>query len=207
MAIGHEQGRGRVGDVLYDDVLSEGYAVAHSTGTVTGTHYNLNLSEETMMMVKDQFIERYGAPEYTVGVGGSGGGIQQYAIGQSQYLPALRHHDPYLLDAGIPQYSYSDMITQTIYVGDCMLLEYYFDVVAPNQGDTTFGGMHILELGSLRLPTRLAGLSPATNLDRGIECERHATAPGLESIGDARRRISWEARNASTDGSDSRHWP
>ena len=69
--------------------FSEGYAVAHSTGTVTGTHYNLNLSEETMMMVKDQFIKRYGTPEYTVGVGGSGGGIQQYAIGQSQHLPAF----------------------------------------------------------------------------------------------------------------------
>ena len=25
------------------------------------------------------------------------------------------------------------MITQAIYVGDCMLLEYYFDVVAPNR--------------------------------------------------------------------------
>jgi hypothetical protein len=163
VAIGHEQGKGRVSDVLYDDVLAEGYAVAHSTGTVTGTHYNLNLSEETMMMVKDQFIERYGAPEYTVGVGGSGGGIQQYAIGQSQYLPNLRHHDPYLLDAGIPQYSYSDMITQSIYVGDCSLLEYYFDVVAPKQGDTTFGGMHVVELFGWRLPIAwLGSVEPRT---------------------------------------------
>jgi hypothetical protein len=157
VAIGHQQGRSRPRNVLRDDVLSRGYAVAHSSGTVTGTHYNLNLSEETMMMVKDHFIDRYGAPEYTVGIGGSGGGIQQYAIGQSQYLPSLRHHDPYLLDAGIPQYSYSDMITQAIYVGDCMLLEHYFDMVAPAQGDTTFGGMHVLELGSLRFPLRWLG--------------------------------------------------
>src|SRR5262249_6012065 len=34
---------------------------------------------------------------------------------------------PGLLDAAIPQYSYSDMVTQTIHVGDCELLEYYFD--------------------------------------------------------------------------------
>jgi len=33
-----------------------------------------------------------------------------------------------VLDAAIPQYSYSDMITQTIHVGDCELLERYFDV-------------------------------------------------------------------------------
>jgi len=140
------------GGPMNDDLLSKGYAVAFSTGTVTNTHYNLVLSEETMMMVKDHFIERYGAPEYTVGVGGSGGSIQQYAIAQSQYLPRLRNHDPYLLDAGIPQYSYSDMITQSIYVGDCSLLEYYFDVVAPNQGDTTFGGMHVFRLGNLSIP-------------------------------------------------------
>ena len=27
----------------------------------------------------------------------------------------------------MPQYSYPDMITQTIHVGDCELLEHYFD--------------------------------------------------------------------------------
>jgi len=184
VAIGHQQGRGTVGDVLYDDVLSKGYAVAHSTGTVTGTHYNLNLSEETMMMVKDHFIERYGAPEYTVGVGGSGGGIQQYAIGQSQYLPELRHHDPYLLDAGIPQYSYSDMITQSIYVGDCSLLEYYFDVVAPNQGDTTFGGMHVFELGSLRLPIAWSGsVLPRTWIE-GMSASDTVEHPVWSQLGD-----------------------
>ncbi len=32
-----------------------------------------------------------------------------------------------LLDAGIPQYSYPDMVTQTIHVGDCELLERYMD--------------------------------------------------------------------------------
>ena len=35
---------------------------------------------------------------------------------------------PGLLDAAIPQYSYPDMVTQTIHVGDCELLEHYFDV-------------------------------------------------------------------------------
>ena len=35
---------------------------------------------------------------------------------------------PGVLDAAIPQYSYPDMVTQTIHVGDCELLEYYMDV-------------------------------------------------------------------------------
>jgi hypothetical protein len=52
-------------------------------------------------------------------VGGSGGAIQQYVYGQDYSR---------LIDAGIPQYSYPDMVTQTIHVGDCELLEYYMDV-------------------------------------------------------------------------------
>ncbi|MGH9004573.1 MAG: DUF6351 family protein, partial [Acidimicrobiia bacterium] len=34
---------------------------------------------------------------------------------------------PGLIDAAIAQYSYPDMVTQTIHVGDCELLEHYFD--------------------------------------------------------------------------------
>ncbi len=68
-----------------------GYAVAYSTGTKTGTHYNLELGGETAIMVKDRFVSAYGDPDYTVGVGGSGGGIQQYVYGQN-------HHG--LIDAG-----------------------------------------------------------------------------------------------------------
>ena len=91
----------------------------HSSGTRTSTHYNLELGGETALMTKEEFVERYGAPLYTVGVGGSGGAIQQYVYGQN-------HRG--LLDAGIPQYSYPDMVTQTIHIGDCELLEHYMDV-------------------------------------------------------------------------------
>ena len=85
----------------------------------TNTHYNLELGGETALMTKEEFIERYGVPHYTVGLGGSGGAIQQYIYGQNY---------PGLIDAGIPQRSYPDMVTQTIHVGDCELLEYYMDV-------------------------------------------------------------------------------
>ncbi len=119
VAIGHHQGAASTGGMLPADLLGKGYAVQWSTGTRTNTHYNLQLGGETALMVKEHFVESHGVPWYTVGVGGSGGAIQQYVYAQNH---------PGVIDAAIPQYSYSDMITQTIHVGDCELLEHYFDV-------------------------------------------------------------------------------
>jgi hypothetical protein len=116
--IGHRQGTPG-GSALLDMGLSKGYAIIHSSGTRTSVHYNMVLGGETALMTKEEFIERYGVPLYTVGLGGSGGAIQQYVYGQNY---------PGVIDAGIPQYSYPDMVTQTIHVGDCELLEYYMDV-------------------------------------------------------------------------------
>jgi hypothetical protein len=120
VAIGHDQGDPSGSRMLYDYGLSQGYAIAYSTGNKTGTHYNLQLGGETALMVKERFIELFDLPTYTVGVGGSGGGIQQYIYGQN-------HKG--LLDAAIPQYSYPDMVTQAIHIGDCELMEFYMDVL------------------------------------------------------------------------------
>ncbi len=117
VAIGHTQGTVHSGS-LNPDILRQGWAIVHSSGNNTGTHYNLNLAGETAMMTKERFIERYGAPLYTVGLGGSGGAIQQYIIAQNH---------PGVLDGLLPVQSYPDMVTQTIHVGDCELLEYYMD--------------------------------------------------------------------------------
>ena len=117
MAIGHTQGTVHSGS-LNPDILRLGWAIVHSSGNNTGTHYNLNLAGETAMMTKERFIERYGVPLYTVGLGGSGGAIQQYIIAQNH---------PGVLDGLLPVQSYPDMVTQTIHVGDCELLEYYMD--------------------------------------------------------------------------------
>ncbi len=119
VGIGHTQGRWSQGNALNADALGLGHAVAYSTGNRTGEHYNLQVGGETALMTKEHFVKRYGAPLYTVGLGGSGGGIQQYVYGQNH---------PGLLDAAIPQRSYPDMVTQTIHVGDCELLEHYMDV-------------------------------------------------------------------------------
>ena len=117
VAIGHTQGTVHGGS-LNPDALRLGYAIVHSSGNNTGTHYNLQVAGETAMMTKERFIERYGVPSYTVGLGGSGGAIQQYIIGQN---------NPGVLDALLPVQSYPDMVTQTIHVGDCELLEHYMD--------------------------------------------------------------------------------
>lgn len=119
VGIGHDQGR-LTGNHLYHNGLSLGYAILASSGTRTSTHYNLILGGETALMVKEHFIESHGVPLYTVGVGGSGGAIQQYVYGQN--------YGTRVIDAAIPQYSYPDMVTQTIHVSDCELLEYYMDV-------------------------------------------------------------------------------
>lgn len=120
VAIGHTQGAVSTSAMLYEVGLARGYAVLHSSGTRTSTHYNLQLGGETALMVKERFVERYDVPFYTVGVGGSGGAIQQYVYAQNH---------PGLIDAGVPQYSYPDMVTQAVHIGDCELLEFYMDAI------------------------------------------------------------------------------
>ena len=118
VGIGHSQASFSNSRALQVDTLEKGYAVIYSTGTRTSDHYNLQRGGETALMVKEHFIKRFGVPDYTVAIGGSGGGIQQYVYSQNH---------PDLLDGGVPQYSYPDMVTQTIHIGDCELLEYYMD--------------------------------------------------------------------------------
>lgn len=127
VAIGHYQGSPSRGYMLNADALSAGYAVAYSTATRTNTHYNMIVGNETAIMIKDRFVTAYGDPEYTIATGGSGGGIQQYLYQQNT---------PGLLDAIIPQYSYPDMATQTIHVGDCELIERWIDAKAVNDPES-----------------------------------------------------------------------
>lgn len=132
VGIGHQQGtamwfNNRLSGVerqLMPQILAQGFAVVSSSGNETGVHYNMRLAEETALMTKEHFIEAYGKPRYTIGLGVSGGAIQQYLFAQNR---------PGLLDGGIPIQSYPDMITQTTPITDCPLLGQYFaDEVALN---------------------------------------------------------------------------
>jgi len=155
VAIGRTQGTTSGSAMLLHDVLKLGYAVLNSTALRTNTHYNLELAGETALMMKEHFVEDHGLPLYTVGVGGSGGAIQQYAFAQNQ---------PGLLDAAIPQYSYSDMITQTIHVGDCELLEHYFDKtdLTNNKWDNVLNRRAVQGLNASATPVISAGEAAGT---------------------------------------------
>jgi hypothetical protein len=121
VGIGHFQGTTNNDGMLPAGLLGKGYGVMWSSGTRTSTHYNLQVGGEDALMLKEHTVETHGVPDYTVAVGGSGGAIQQYVYAQNH---------PGLIDAAIAQYSYPDMVTQTIHTGDCELLEHYFDVTA-----------------------------------------------------------------------------
>jgi hypothetical protein len=73
-----------IGDsiVTRDEPLRLAYAVAFGTRNTFGTGADDVVSAETVMMIKERFIEQYGVPRYTVSLGSSGGAM----------LPG--HHEP-----------------------------------------------------------------------------------------------------------------
>ena len=86
-----------------DLYLSRGFAYVNSTELVNQQHCNQVLQGETLMMLKEHFIEGYGVPKWTVGTGGSGGSIQQLVITQMY---------PGLLDGLQPSLSFPDSSMQ-----------------------------------------------------------------------------------------------
>ena len=75
------------------------------------------LSAETMMMVKERFIEAYGVPRYTIGFGSSGGSMQQHLIA---------HNYPGLLDGIQPSSSFPDSLSFLFPATDCLLIDDVF---------------------------------------------------------------------------------
>ena len=110
--------QGGAGGGLNDAQLAAGYATAMSSLNVFGNNCNDVISAETMMMVKEHFIEQFGVPVHTIGTGASGGSMQQHLIAQNY---------PGLLDGITPGLSYSDITTVMSNVVDCSLLAHAFD--------------------------------------------------------------------------------
>ena len=106
------------GGVTDDVMLRQGYAVASATLNVYGNNCNDLLAAETMMMVKERFVEAYGPPRYTIGWGCSGGSYQNHQIADNY---------PGLLDGIIPGCSFPDVGFGTIpMITDARLLDRYF---------------------------------------------------------------------------------
>jgi hypothetical protein len=104
-------------DVLNDAWLSKGYGAATSSLHINRNNCNDVLQAETMMMVKERFVERYGVPRYTIGSGSSGGSMQQHLIA---------HNYPGLLDGIQPSSSFPDSLTFFTPISDCQLLDRAF---------------------------------------------------------------------------------
>ena len=120
----YQQGRS-TGGVLTDGYLSRGYAVVSSTLNVMGNNCNDLLSSETVMMVKERFIENYGVPLFTIGTGGSGGSYQSHQTGDNY---------PGLFDGVIVGQAFADVNSSTLFKQfDSRILANYF---ASNGGYT-----------------------------------------------------------------------
>jgi hypothetical protein len=112
--------QGQVPPPIDLNALSAGYAVAGSTLNVFGNNANDVINAETLMMVKDYFIRNFGVPVHTIGVGGSGGAIQQYLIAQNY---------PGLLDGITPGASFADVTSVGEVMLDCSILARAFDAM------------------------------------------------------------------------------
>jgi hypothetical protein len=107
------------GGVLDDLMLQRGYAIASATLNTFGNNCAESLAAETMMMVKEHFIEAYGAPKFTIGWGGSGGSYQQHHIADAY---------PGLLDGIMPTRSFPDVGSGTVpFITDARLLKNFFE--------------------------------------------------------------------------------
>jgi hypothetical protein len=110
-----------VGAVSPDIALGLGFAVAFGTRNTYGNGSDDVVSAETLMMIKERFIEQYGVPKFTIGVGRSGGAIQQHLISQNY---------PGLLNAITPGAPYPDGVSIAVDVIDCYVVHNYFDNIA-----------------------------------------------------------------------------
>jgi len=162
--IGFRQGRQKATRTIARRLkeAQNGYAIISSSGNRTSYTYNMLLAEDTARRVKRHFISLFGEPLYTVGIGGSGGGLAQYLIGQNSTG---------ILDGLIPQYSYPDMLSQTIYTLDCDLFNNYFTFRArDNSRWNQWDQRQLLEgMNSLQdFPQKIAFLQPVAQLMAGM---------------------------------------
>ena len=107
------------GGVTDDFMLRNGYALASSSLNVFGNNCNDLTAAESMMMVKERFIEAYGTPKHTQGWGCSGGSYAQHQISDNY---------PGLLEGIIPGCSFPEVGFATInFITDSWLIDNYFN--------------------------------------------------------------------------------
>ena len=102
--------------------LSQGYGVASATLNTFGNNCNDLLSSETILMVKERFIESYGVPLFTIGTGSSGGAYQSNQTGDNY---------PGTFDGIVTMNSFPDVTTGMVPMHSSRLLQIYVTETRP----------------------------------------------------------------------------
>lgn len=97
--------------------LERGFAYVVSTLNVNKVNVNDVLAAETATMLREHIAKVYGVPRWVLGMGGSGGAIQQMLIAQNY---------PGILDGIMPDAAFPDVFGTAMAVSDCRLLNRYF---------------------------------------------------------------------------------
>jgi hypothetical protein len=121
----YNQGANTLNDVFKPDSidlqniqsLQKGYAYVMSTLNINKVNVNDVLAAETAMMLREHIAKHYGLPRWMLGMGGSGGAIQQMLIAQNY---------PGILDGLMPDAAFPDVFSTALAVSDCRLLDTYF---------------------------------------------------------------------------------
>ena len=120
----YQQGS-RTGGVMRRGLFEQGYAVVSSSLNVFGQNCNDLLASETHIMVKERFIEHYGAPIYTIATGASGGSYQSHQTADNY---------PGVFDGVIVSASFPDVTSATVFtVADARLLHHFFEEISPGE--------------------------------------------------------------------------
>jgi uncharacterized tannase-like protein DUF6351 len=96
--------------------LGKGHAIATATLNTFGNNCNDLLSSETIIMVKERFIESYGVPKFTIGTGSSGGAYQSNQTGDNY---------PGTFDGIVTMNSFPDVTTGMVPMHSSRLFELY----------------------------------------------------------------------------------
>lgn len=109
---------GSAPEVLLEDALSRGFAVASHALDNAGHNCNLVTEAESLVVTKELVAERYGPIRYTIGTGCSGGSLVQQQVANAY---------PGIYQGILPQCSYTDAWSSAQQYIDYTLLRNYFE--------------------------------------------------------------------------------
>ncbi|MCW2616004.1 MAG: N-acetylmuramoyl-L-alanine amidase, partial [Frankiales bacterium] len=109
---------GSAPDVLLEDALSRGFAVASHALDNAGHNCNLATQAESLVVTKELVAERYGPIRYTIGTGCSGGSLTQQQVANAY---------PGVYQGILPQCSFTDAWSSSQQYVDYTLLRSYLE--------------------------------------------------------------------------------